>query len=66
MPDNFYIKEIDNCTEKDFRDLEKFWNEFEKKYSSQNSESVLLLKSLVKLAFTQGYSYGKTRQRPSS
>ena len=63
---DFYIEEISSLGKEELVDLNKFWEEFEKKYKSQESHSEFLLKSLVKVAFTQGYAYGKARQRPTS
>jgi hypothetical protein len=63
---NFYIEEINSLAEEELVDLDKFWEEFEEKYKSQESHSEFLLKSLVKVAFTQGYVHGKARQRPTS
>ena len=61
---NFHIKDIDKLSESDLRMMNNSWEEFETKVDSQHLESVVLLKSLVKVAFVQGYASGKIAKVP--
>ena len=61
---NFQIKDIDKLSETDLRLMNNSWEEFEGKVESQHLESVVLLKSLVKVAFVKGYASGKTDKVP--
>lgn len=61
---DFQIKNINQLSEIDLRLMNNSWEEFEGKVDSQQLESVILLKSLVKVAFVQGYACGKTDKIP--
>tara|TARA_B100001057_G_scaffold474308_1_gene539713 strand:+ start:942 stop:1172 length:231 start_codon:yes stop_codon:yes gene_type:complete len=61
---SFHIKDIDKLSESDLRLMNNSWEEFEGKVDSQSLESVILLKSLVKVAFVQGYASGKVDRIP--
>jgi len=61
---HFFIKEASNLSEDDLRLMGIAWEKFEEKHGSQTSESLLLVKSLVKVAFVQGYSSAKANEIP--
>jgi hypothetical protein len=61
---NFYVEGSDKLSEGDLRLMNNAWEEFEGKVASQTSESLILVKSLVKVAFVQGYSSAKADRIP--
>ena len=60
---HFHIEEVNSLSEGDLRLMSVAWENFENKHSSQTSESLILVKSLVKVAFVQGYSSAKAERQ---